>query len=46
MLSHCVPGRAACLWRLYYVRYYTRAALNMSQMERLVGLAIGVEGLA
>jgi len=31
MLSHRVPGRAACPWHLYYIRYYTGSAISTSQ---------------
>ena len=34
MLSYRVPGRAACPWRLYYIRYYITAAIDMSQTGR------------
>ncbi len=40
-LSHRIPGRAVCPWCLYYIRYYTRAAISMSQTER-PGLPSGV----
>jgi hypothetical protein len=36
VVSHPVSGHAACPWRLYYIRYYARVAVNMSQTERPV----------